>query len=741
MCKSILSLTLLLLLTSFSFAEDGDFHNVEQIGFFDYWDSADQTIIVGNLAHVSTGISGYRILDISDAVNPVELDHCLIDGRIHYMKVVGDYAYLLVSDETLTDIFVIINISDPSSIFEVGRIENFPQTYRVDASGNLAFISHYCDGMLVIDISDPANPVEIYHYEPNSEIYGVVCHNDLVYISKTGSGVVALDFTDPLNPAEVASCFPGHIWDIYPSNGYLLAYKYVNSSSRIIVAIDITNPQEMSITSEYPLLEGEDLLNVDRRLAFIRSDQQTDFRVIDFSNINSPTETISFQSTSSIKHVNKWNEYYFLSQGEFVTIDISNPSLPVEVARTGVQGTIENIEFVGNYGFSIFDQTGNFIVYDFADPTEPLLLEMILFPDSIMDFAISNGYCYLLVLDGMQTYNYIRIVNISDPTNVYSEGILNLAHRYTNIESFGDYVFLSSLQNNVRIMDVSNPLEPVLRGEIPISGIPQGYDLVEHLLYCVDDDGHLTISSIFNPDEPRVITSYEFSAPENPFDWGNPGFDVEVVDGLAYITYARIENGFALPNIDIYDISDPDNIGLINSILLNYICYSMEIANGYLFLANSFDGFRIFDIHNPLDIVETGYFNTYGESYDIEFFGDNVVIADRFYMEIFDYNEATNGVEDKYNTALPEEFAISSAYPNPFNPTVNIEVSLPISSQLDLSIYNIVGQEVANLNRSSMLAGKHTFIFNGSQLSSGIYFVHASIPGYMTQTRKIILMK
>ncbi len=90
---------------------------------------------------------------------------------------------------------------------------------------------------------------------------------------------------------------------------------------------------------------------------------------------------------------------------------------------------------------------------------------------------------------------------------------------------------------------------------------------------------------------------------------------------------------------------------------------------------------------------------------------------------------------------LPTEYTISKVYPNPFNPVVNITVSLASTGNLKVNIFNILGQRVKSLVNNRFEAGYHNFTFDGSNLSSGIYFIHANVPGRMDEIRKVVLMK
>ncbi|MDP8205842.1 MAG: T9SS type A sorting domain-containing protein [Candidatus Electryonea clarkiae] len=89
----------------------------------------------------------------------------------------------------------------------------------------------------------------------------------------------------------------------------------------------------------------------------------------------------------------------------------------------------------------------------------------------------------------------------------------------------------------------------------------------------------------------------------------------------------------------------------------------------------------------------------------------------------------------------PTEFILEEVYPNPFNSTTTISVALPVPSDLKLSVYNITGQEIAVLTNEQYSLGYHQFTFNADELSSGIYFIHASVPGKMDEVRKVVLVR
>ncbi|SMO85809.1 T9SS type A sorting domain-containing protein [Gracilimonas mengyeensis] len=89
---------------------------------------------------------------------------------------------------------------------------------------------------------------------------------------------------------------------------------------------------------------------------------------------------------------------------------------------------------------------------------------------------------------------------------------------------------------------------------------------------------------------------------------------------------------------------------------------------------------------------------------------------------------------------LPQNFDLSQNYPNPFNPTTNIAFELPVQSYAELSIYDMLGRRVATLVQDEIPAGQHTFQWDASQVSSGIY-IYRFMTNQTVITKKMTLIK
>jgi len=91
-----------------------------------------------------------------------------------------------------------------------------------------------------------------------------------------------------------------------------------------------------------------------------------------------------------------------------------------------------------------------------------------------------------------------------------------------------------------------------------------------------------------------------------------------------------------------------------------------------------------------------------------------------------------NGITDGYT--------LKQNYPNPFNPKTIVNYELRITSYVELSVYDILGQKVATLVNGHKTAGKHKVTFNGANLPSGLYFYKIETKEF-SKTGKMILMK
>jgi hypothetical protein len=177
-----------------------------------------------------------------------------------------------------------------------------------------------------------------------------------------------------------------------------------------------------------------------------------------------------------------------------------------------------------------------------------------------------------------------------------------------------------------------------------------------------------------------------------------------------------------------------------------------------------------FGFKNHYTVVDTGYFLMYGRSTKIFLvFVTDSMLSDNEYYWSEDFGLLQYTVEDPFagnlywlsgcvidgvvygDTSLtivsvddfsppPKEYLLKQNYPNPFNPITNINFYLPVRTRVQLKIYDILGNEIAEVVNEEKSAGNHQVVFDGSKLSSGIYFYRLQSDNFIS-SKKMILLK
>jgi hypothetical protein len=112
----------------------------------------------------------------------------------------------------------------------------------------------------------------------------------------------------------------------------------------------------------------------------------------------------------------------------------------------------------------------------------------------------------------------------------------------------------------------------------------------------------------------------------------------------------------------------------------------------------------------------------------------------RLYVAIYSNDAEGSTVALDENAIAPKGFSLKQNYPNPFNPVTQISYEIPDQSDISLDLYDIRGLKIKSLDSGLKPAGSHSFMFDASDMASGVYFYTLSLDN-ITQTRKLVLMK
>ena len=144
------------------------------------------------------------------------------------------------------------------------------------------------------------------------------------------------------------------------------------------------------------------------------------------------------------------------------------------------------------------------------------------------------------------------------------------------------------------------------------------------------------------------------------------------------------------------------------------------------------------------------YNDTNWQTFSYSFIGDVIGFAKDKYNNmwicsagsgLFVYNPAgVVGVENQQNE-IPASYKLYQNYPNPFNPTTVIRFQIQDARFVTIKLFDIIGKEISTLVNEKKQPGTYEVTFDGSRISSGIYFYGFSVDGKLIDTKKLILIK
>jgi len=155
--------------------------------------SAYRAVVNATHAFVVKGSHGMSVIDITNPGAPAEVgtfDPADYQASIWGIDVAGDYAYLADHAE---DRIYVVDISNPSSPFQVSVVATPFRPEDVFIHGGFAYVACYNAGLRVFDLSSPASPVEVGYYDTGDQAYGVTVAGTNVLVADDQDGLWVLD--------------------------------------------------------------------------------------------------------------------------------------------------------------------------------------------------------------------------------------------------------------------------------------------------------------------------------------------------------------------------------------------------------------------------------------------------------------------------------------------------------------------------------------------------------------------
>jgi hypothetical protein len=269
----------------------------------------------------------------------------------------------------------------------------------------------------------------------------------------------------------------------------------------------------------------------------------------------------------------------------------------------------------------------------------------------------AHGPCEAIAVEGNYAFigngSTFQVLDISDLTNPYSVGEINLPERIKAIATQGEYVFVANGNSGLHIIDISNPSSPVELANYDTPGFATDVIVEGNYVYVADGESGL-----------RIININSLSSPWEEGYWDTPGYAngvclygnyVFVADGeegvstviisdpanpvghSGYMIYpSNVKNVFVEGNyayacggeMQIYDISDPIDPWFEGNYSSPGSAEDVFVFGEYAFLADGGSGLRIINISNPLNPVEEAFYDTQGNVSEIWYNSNYAFLAD-----------------------------------------------------------------------------------------------------------------
>ena len=655
------------------------------------------------------------VLDVTDPYNPLQIGEirarALIDGC--YYDPAGQ-RLILAAYFSGVEVWDVSDFSDPSMICRIPT-NSYPRG-GVFARGNYVYIVTVADGFYIADISNPGAPVMVGHYPISSGtlVWDSDFSGDFAFLAASNGGLKAIDFSDPADPV-LAGSFSGNASGISVRD----TLAFIVGSNQVLRLINIGDPAAMTLEGYCNLPGSPGRITVSGDYAYVAnfSDDPGGVNVVDVSDPALPVLAASFGGYQS----------YIAGRGECIgatggaegclILDISNPLNPATAYAWPLAGFTYKVAVSGELAYT---GSNGFRVFDISGIGSPVQIGFEPTPGALV--AIKDTLA-VYIDKSMTSNNPVNVMNIADPENPVNFGNYLSPVMTWDLALYGEYAFVACWWDGVRVIDISDPADPVLAahafgwftGAEP--GVDfcyvQALDIYGHYLYLADyqpfegeDTKGLYIFDITDPVEPSLLSRYSLltSSAQDIRAWGDY---VYVADG----------NG----GCEVINVSDPYLPYTSGYCSLPDGATGVDISWPFVYLSDYiFGGVQVVDVSVPETPFVTAYYKPSGV------FAQGVTVNSNYVMvgdgvcgfQVYDLLTAT-GVKD------PPQLSGwgLSVSPNPARATRQVSFKLKEPSAISLVLSDALGRTQMRIIKGDFVAGAHALTFSDQSLSPGLYYI------------------
>lgn len=679
------------------------------------------------------GTLGLRIVNIYDPTSPVLAGFIELSGSprgIAFGEGTNDYAYIASGSAGLR----VVSTADPYNLQEIAACLDPTDANDVSVRNTVAYVADGSNGIKAINITDPYQPTLLWQKTIPGNANAIFTYSDKIYVAANDSGLVIMQDSIVLSSINT----PENAMDVFVVG----RYAYVAADDAGLRIIDVNDPYLPVEIGYCDTIYGSTALYVNGNYAYLAS-YEFGMVIVDVSLPSAPFMVSYYTPPGTAQKIYVVGQYAFITddEGNISVVDVSNPALPelintlhafdfgaydivisgsqayvtdddylfyvfdnvfdfqppIEIGSFPVPDQILQVDIVGSYAYFANDDDG-MRIFDVSNPQNPVEISRFDTPQNVFNQAIRDTFAYLCEQRGL------RIVNVTNPSSPFEVGFCSLPDDANSVFLLGGLAYVACDGQGLRIIDISNPANPV---EIGFYDTGDATDLfvVDTLAYIADGSYGLRILSVANPNSIYQIGIID------------PGraYAVEVIGNYAYVTT------YSNRRLVVIDISNPAAPVQVGSCPTPNYAMDLSISGVFAYVANRSYGMRVIDISSPDTLFEVGNYDTPGRAQGIKTVGNLTYVADYSCGFVILEFLGPGVAENKQIKILPT-LNISS---NPLRPFSTISYSLPQTTNVHLSLYDITGRQLRLLeNAVSKKPGKYDF--NIRNLANGIYFLRDS---------------
>ena len=700
---------------------------------YDYWASREYTAVIGDTVYVATGRSGLWIVDLSDPSAPRPIGNLDFENLSIVLFVDHQILFTLENDTQAT--MKLWNIDDPLNPQLLSNIVVEPtfedetfNPYHVDCWAGTLILSNFY-GLVMVDVSDPYNPHETGRISSDWSHNDFSIHNGLLV--KTGANGF---FRDVLQIYDLSSMelvneieFDGSFGNLVTNNNYLYT-RFIDDDREesYNLILDISDPTNITEAARFQDggWRGEVSEMKFGKLNTWLHDTLRQYSLEDPLDPRFIKEMVSYENIYISKFINENLALCASGNAASITmLDVSDWNNPTVLGSYPPEGHVNDVAVSGAYAYvSNFDS--GLDVWNITNPAIPRKISHADLDTFLYKILPYQNVLYLstphpgLLLADVANPRQPRLIDPSDSVRVSAMSI----HRnqlFTNGKS-PDW-----RSHRVRILDVSNPLEPNHIGQMNVDNEPRAFGFKDDILIVAD--GHFSDWNV----EFGNVYSFDISDPTNPREVFRVEtsllFEELVVGGnVVYASWQDEIDGVSdgVNGVNIMRIARGGELEPISEFMVESYIDDIELVEDRLLVSEGRLGISIWDVSDPTSPSKILQHETPGIVQNFVWRNGLLYVADWTNFGIYDCSDVLS--IRSTSPFIASDFITLSSYPNPFNSSTTISYSLRRPGRYALDVVDIQGRLVTRLTDEWREAGSYREVLNASDVPSGLLLVKLS---------------